>query len=135
MGGSLSWAAGTVLAQHIQLPKSGPLSTAIQMLAAGVAFLLLSLIMGERPGPISTRSLLGFLYLLTFGSLIAFSAFTWLLKVSTPAKVATYAYVNPVVAIFLGWAFAGEPLSLRTIVAAAIIIAAVALITTAKSSA
>jgi drug/metabolite transporter (DMT)-like permease len=135
MFGSLSWAAGTVLARHIELPKSGTLSTAVQMLAAGVAFLLLSLIMREHVGSVSTKSLLGFLYLVTFGSLVAFSAFVWLLKVSTPAKVATYAYVNPVVALFLGWAFAGEALSLRTIAASAIIIGAVALITTAKTSA
>lgn len=70
-----------------------------------------------------------------FGSLVAFSAFGWLLKVSTPAKVATFAYVNPVVALFPGWAFAGEILSPRTIIASAIIIGAVALITTAKSAA
>jgi drug/metabolite transporter (DMT)-like permease len=135
MFGSLSWAAGTVLARHIELPKSGTLSTAVQMLAAGAAFLLLSPMMREHLGPVSTKSLLGFLYLVTFGSLVAFSAFVWLLKVSTPAKIATYAYVNPVVALFLGWAFAGEPLSLRTIIASAIIIGAVALITTEKSAA
>jgi drug/metabolite transporter (DMT)-like permease len=135
MFGSLSWAFGTVLAPRIQLPKNDGMSTATQMLAAGVAFLSLSIIIGEHPGHPSVKSILGFFYLVIFGSLVAFSAFGWLLKVSTPAKVATFAYVNPVVALFLGWAFAGEALSLRTIAASAIIIGAVALITTAKTSA
>jgi drug/metabolite transporter (DMT)-like permease len=74
------------------------------------------------------------IYLITFGSLVAYSAYTWLLKVSTTAKVSTYAYINPVVALFLGWAFAGERLSVRTVVASVIIIAAVALITAARTA-
>jgi len=136
--GSLSWAGGSLLAQHIDLPPSASLATAIEMLAAGLVFFVASTLAGEPMhfdvSAVSGRSLAGLIYLIVFGSLIAFSAYVWLLKVSTPAKVSTYAYVNPVVALFLGWAFAGETLSVRTAVASAIVITAVALITTARSS-
>jgi drug/metabolite transporter (DMT)-like permease len=134
----ICWASGSVIAQHIELPKSAVLATAMEMIAAGAILLVISLIIGEPmrfdPSAVSTKSLLGLLYLITFGSMIAFSAFVWLLQVAQPAHVATYAYVNPVVALFLGWAFAGESLSVRTAVASAIIISAVALITTARGS-
>ena len=86
------------------------------------------------PANVSARSIAGFVYLTTFGSLVGFTAFIWLLSHQPPARVSTYAYVNPVVAVFLGWAIAGEALSLRTAIAAAIIIAAVVIITTARSS-
>lgn len=139
MFGSVSWAGGSVLAQHIDLPKSAALATAIETLAAGIVYLTLSLIMQEPmhldPATVSAKSIGGLVFLITFGSVIAFSAYVWLLKVSTPAKVSTYAYVNPVVALLLGWAIAGESLSVRTLVASAIIISAVALITVARSSA
>lgn len=135
---SLSWASGSLIAQHVELPKSAPLATAMEMICAGAILLVVSLIMGEPmhfdPSRVSAKSLAGLIYLITFGSMVAFSAYVWLLKVSQPAHVATYAYVNPVVALFLGWAFAGERLSARTAVASAIIIGAVALITTARSS-
>ena len=78
------------------------------------------------------RSVAAWVYLLIFGSLIAFTAFVYLLRVSTPARVATYAYVNPVVAVILGWLMAGEAISARMLVAAVIIIAGVALITAAE---
>lgn len=135
---SLSWASGSLIAQHVELPKSAPLATGMEMICGGAILLVLSLILGEPMrfdvSQISAKSFAGLVYLITFGSMIAFSAFVWLLKVSQPAHVATYAYVNPVVALFLGWAFAGERLSARTAVASAIIIGAVALITTARSS-
>lgn len=135
---SLSWASGSLIAQHVELPKSAPLATGMEMICGGAILLVLSLILGEPMrfdvSQISAKSFAGLVYLITFGSMIAFSAFVWLLKVSPPAHVATYAYVNPVVALFLGWAFAGERLSARTAVASAIIIGAVALITTARSS-
>jgi drug/metabolite transporter (DMT)-like permease len=72
-------------------------------------------------------------YLIVFGALAGFTAYIWLLRVSTPAHVSTYAYVNPAVAIFLGWAFAGEPLTARTLLAAAVIVAAVVIITTYRA--
>jgi drug/metabolite transporter (DMT)-like permease len=99
---------------------------------------VVSLIAGEPMqfdlANVSARSIAGFVYLTTIGSLVGFTAFIWLLQHQSPARVSTYAYVNPVVAVFLGWAIAGEELSLRTVIAAAIIIAAVAMITTARSS-
>ena len=138
MFAEICWAIGSVLAQHIDLPRSSSMATAMEMLAAGVVFLIISTVTGEPMAfdvaRVSGGSVAALVYLITFGSLVAFSAYVWLLKVSTPAKVSTYAYVNPVVALFLGWAFAGESLSPRTAVASAIIIAAVALITTARTS-
>nr|MBA3466897.1 EamA family transporter [Gemmatimonadaceae bacterium] len=82
---------------------------------------------------VSAASAYGLLYLITFGSLIAFTSYIWLLDKVSPAMLGTYAYVNPVVAVILGWAIAGEELSLRTAIAAVIVICAVALITTARS--
>ncbi len=81
-----------------------------------------------EPSAISGRSLLALAYLIVFGALVAFSAYVWLLRATTPAKVATYAYVTPIVAVTLGWALAGEPLSPRIAMAGALIVAAVVLI-------
>jgi drug/metabolite transporter (DMT)-like permease len=131
--GSFSWALGSIYSRHAGAPASPFLSTAMQMLAGGVALLALSVSLGEPWAfdvhAVSPRSLLGLVYLIVFGSIVAFSAYIWLLRVSTPARVSTYAYVNPVVAVFLGWALADEPLTLRIGVAAAIIVSGVALIT------
>jgi drug/metabolite transporter (DMT)-like permease len=77
---------------------------------------------------VSLRSALAMAYLIMFGSLLGFTAYNWLLTHSTPARVSTYAYVNPVVAVFLGWIIAGEPVTLRTVLATAVIVSAVALI-------
>jgi len=133
----VSWASGSIISQHIELPESSILATAMEMLAAGVILLVISTIIGEPirfdMSHVSAKSLAALSYLIAFGSLVAFTAYVWLLKVSTPAKVSTYAYVNPVVALFLGWALAGERLTPRTAVASTIIVAAVALITTARS--
>lgn len=135
---SLSWAIGSIYSQHSDLPRSANLATGMEMLAGGALLFTLGVIAGEPigfdPAQVSARSLGGFLYLITFGSLIGFTAYIWLLKHAAPARVATYAYVNPVVAVFLGWALAGERLSVRTAIAAAIIIGAVAIITTARSA-
>ena len=108
------------------------------MLCGGALLLILALITREPMqfdlANVSARSIAGFAYLTTIGSLVGFTAFIWLIQHQPASRVATYAYVNPVVAVFLGWAIAGEPLTLRTLIAAAIIIGAVALITTARSS-
>ncbi|HEX2723502.1 MAG TPA: EamA family transporter [Gemmatimonadaceae bacterium] len=137
MLGSLSWAAGSIYSLHNPLPKSAFLATGMEMLAGGALLLVASLVRGElshfNPADVSAKSLAGFVYLTTVGSLVGFTAYIWLLGHQPPSRVSTYAYVNPVVAVFLGWAFAGEPLSVRTAIAAAIIIGAVALITTARS--
>jgi drug/metabolite transporter (DMT)-like permease len=138
MTGSLCWALGSIYSKHATMPKSALLATAMEMLTGGAMLLALALITGETkhfdPAAVSARSMAGFVYLTTIGSLVGFTAYIWLLTVQPASRVSTYAYVNPVVAVFLGWALAGEALSLRTAIAAAIIIGAVALITTARSS-
>ncbi|MEO8192606.1 MAG: EamA family transporter [Gemmatimonadales bacterium] len=138
MLGSLSWAIGSIYSRHAILPKSALLATAMEMFSGGALLLALAFITGEPmrfdPAAVSARSIAGFIYLTTIGSLVGFTAYIWLLKVQPASRVSTYAYVNPVVAVFLGWAFADEALSLRTAVAAAIIIGAVVLVTTARSS-
>jgi drug/metabolite transporter (DMT)-like permease len=130
-----SWAAGSIYSRHSTLPQSPWISTAMQMIAGGVVLCVVAAAHGELAGfdptGFSTRSLSGWLYLISFGSIVAFTAYVWLLRVSTPARVSTYAYVNPIVAVLLGWAFAGEPLTPRMLVAAAVIVSGVALITIA----
>ena len=139
MLGSLSWALGTVYSRHAALPKSAFVATGMEMFCGGALLFLLAVITGEPqqfdPADVSARSIAAFIYLTMIGSLVGFTAYIWLLDHEPASRISTYAYVNPVVAVFLGWALAGEPLSLRTVIAAAIIIGAVALITTARSSA
>lgn len=130
--GCLSWAFGSLYSRGAALPKSGFLAAAMEMMAGGVLLLLFGLATGQAGqvavSAISARSLFALAYLIVFGSLIGFTAYIWLLGATTSARVSTYAYVNPVVAVLLGWAFAGEPMSLRTLIAAVVIIGAVALI-------
>ncbi len=131
---SLSWSIGSVYTKHAVLPKSGPLSASLQMIAGGIGLMSASLIAGEftsfDPAAISTRSLLAVIYLIIFGSLIAFSSYIWLLHNAGPSKATTYAYVNPIVAVILGWLLAGEELTSKSIIAAIIIISAVVIIIT-----
>lgn len=133
---SVSWAAGSIYIRHVPMPRSAFASNGIQMLAGGAALLLTGLLAGELGrldlAAASSRAWLSLGYLAVFGSLIGFTAYTYINRVSTPAKVSTYAYVNPIVAVFLGWAFAGEPITPRTLGAAAVILAAVATITLAS---
>ena len=135
---SLIWALGTTYSQTAELPRSAFTATGLEMFLGGAMLFGVAVIAGEPmhfdPGAVSARSLAGFVYLTTIGSLVGFTAFIWLLQHQPSARVSTYAYVNPVVAVFLGWAIAGEALTLRTVIAAGIIIAAVAMITTARSS-
>jgi drug/metabolite transporter (DMT)-like permease len=137
MGGSISWAAGSLYSKQAALPASSALGMAMQMLAGGALLLLAGTVAGEWRavdiGAISPASAGAILYLIVFGSLIGFTAYMWLLRVAPPARVATYAYVNPVVAVFLGWLVLAEPISARTVLAAAIIVGAVALIVSARS--
>lgn len=138
-GGAVAWAAGSIYSRRADLPPSGIASTALTMLSAGVFFSVTTLVAGEHRAfelsEVSVRSLIGLAYLSILGSVVAYSAYIWLLQATTPARVATYAYVNPVIAVFLGWAFANEPISLRTSLAAAVILGAVILITTATQPA
>jgi drug/metabolite transporter (DMT)-like permease len=132
--GSMSWAFGSIYARQAPLPSNPLMTTAMEMSSAGVVLLLGALATGEvgamRWDQVTVKSVLALAYLIVFGSLVAFSAYVWLLRVTTPALVSTYAYVNPVVAVFLGWMVLGEPITARVLVAAAIIIGAVAIITT-----
>lgn len=134
--GSLSWGIGSMFSRFAALPASAPLGSGMQMLSGGLLLAILGLLVGESPATFvsgaTPSSLFGFAYLIVFGSLVGFTAFAWLLRVEPPSRVATYAYVNPVVAVLLGWAIAGEPITGRTLVAAAIIVGAVALIISAK---
>jgi drug/metabolite transporter (DMT)-like permease len=136
--GSLSWAIGSFWSRDAQLPKSGLLTTGMEMLGGGVLLIIVGLASGELSGfdihHVSRASSIGLAYLITFGSLLGFTSYIWLLDKVSPARLGTYAYVNPIVAVVLGWAIAGEKLSMRTGIAAAIVICAVALITTAKAS-
>ncbi|CAN5602297.1 drug/metabolite exporter YedA [soil metagenome] len=137
--GAVAWGAGSIYSRNADLPESGLASAALTMLAAAVFFALAALAAGEHRGfeiaAVSLRSLAGLAYLSIVGSVIAYSAYIWLLQHASPARVATYAYVNPVIAVFLGWAFLGETISVRTMLAAGVILAAVILITMAPQPA
>jgi len=130
--GTLSWATGSVYGTRLPHPSSPWMSAALQMTAGGLLLLLFGTAMGEwsrvDPAQMSARLLGALAYLVVFGSLIAFAAYVFLLRHEAPARVGSYAYVNPVVAVFLGWALAAEPVTPRTIVAAAIILTGVVLI-------
>lgn len=130
---ALFWAIGSLYSRTAELPRAPLLGTGMEMLAGGMMLIVTSLFAGEparlRLDQISPLSIGAYFYLVTFGALVGFSAYTWLLQVTTTARASTYAYVNPVVAVFLGWALAGEPLTAQTLISAAIIIASVALIT------
>lgn len=132
--GAFCWAAGSVYANHRPIKASTSMASGIQMLGGGSLLMLFAFVTGNfKQFNIENASWLSigaFFYLLVFGSLVGFTAYSWLLHNVTPARAATYAYVNPVVAVLLGWLLASEPLTLRMLVAAAIIIGSVALITT-----
>ncbi|HEY8851811.1 MAG TPA: EamA family transporter [Gemmatimonadaceae bacterium] len=136
--GSLSWAIGSFWSRDASLPDSGLLTTGMEMLGGGALLLIVGVLSGELSHfdvyQVSRASAIGLAYLITFGSLLGFTSYIWLLDKVSPAHLGTYAYVNPIVAVLLGWAIAGETLSVRTAVAAAIVICAVALITTARSA-
>jgi drug/metabolite transporter (DMT)-like permease len=132
---SLLWASGSVYSRGAPMPKSPLLGTGMEMLAGGALLLVFGSITGEWArldlAAVSRESWLGLLYLIGFGSMIGYTAYVWLLRHAPISLVSTYAYVNPVVAVMLGWLIAGEPLTARTLLAAGIIVAAVVVITTA----
>jgi drug/metabolite transporter (DMT)-like permease len=136
--GALSWATGSIYGRTADLPANPFMTTAMQMLGGGVLLTIASLFFGEwrhfDVTLLSLRSFTAWTYLVTFGAFIAFSAYVWLLKHTTAARAATYAYVNPVVAVFLGWALADEPLNLRILVAVVLLVTAVVLITRHRRS-
>jgi drug/metabolite transporter (DMT)-like permease len=136
---ALCWATGSIYGVRAPASKSPILASGMQMLAGGSALLLVGTLKGEWAGfdgaAVSLNSWLALAYLLVFGSLITFTAYSWLLKNARPAAVATYAYVNPVIAVILGWAIAGESFTRRMLLGAGVIVGSVVLITSQNSEA
>lgn len=134
IGASFAWALGSIYSRHHPLPRSPLLGVGMQTLCGGSVLCLAAVATGELRGfhlaDVTRRSWIALLYLVIFGSALGFSAYVYILKHSTASRVATYAFVNPVVALFLGWFFAAEPLTLRTVLASGIILTAVILVIT-----
>ena len=134
---SISWWVGSLYGKHANTGTPLLMAAAMQMLTGSICMLLTGFLLGEgsalRFSSISVHSWLAFGYLVIAGSIVAFPVYVWLLEHSTPARVSTYAYVNPVVAVILGWAILGEPLNLRILLASAVIVGAVAIITIGRT--
>jgi drug/metabolite transporter (DMT)-like permease len=130
LAGCTTWSLGTVLTRSMDLPKARPLTAGAAMMLGGGQLLLLSAGFGEmRPMPhVSLRAVLALLYLIVFGSLLAFTAFVWLLAHLPATRVASHAYVNPIVAVALGYFVAGEPVTLRTLAGTALVLVSVFII-------
>ena len=136
VGAALCWATGSLYSRSAPLPKRPLVATAMEMIAGGGGLAIVAVASGEvgrfNPSHVTVQSVLALAYLVVFGSLLAFSAYVWLLRAAPMSLVGTYAYVNPVVALFLGWLILGEAITPRTLLASAIVIGAVALIVTAR---
>jgi drug/metabolite transporter (DMT)-like permease len=132
--GSLSWSIASVLTRKLSLPSSKVMSSGAQMLAGGIMLTLAAAAFGEfhnfHPSSVSSGAWLSLIYLIIAGSIIGFTAYVWLIHHESPTKVGTYAYVNPVVAVVLGYFFGGEPLGLRTILGTLFVLISVLVITT-----
>jgi drug/metabolite transporter (DMT)-like permease len=132
IGSDLAWAIGSVIARDGARPASAAQSTAMQLAAGGAVVLAVSLTSGELSGwslqQVTERGVLSLAFLIVAGTVLGFGAYTWLLRVTTPAAVGTYAFVNPVVALGLAWMVGDEPFSWRTVAAGVIVLAAVLLI-------
>jgi len=129
---SLAWSVGVVVSARVKLPHDAVARTAMPLLCGAAMLWVAAIVSGEWHGfhasDVSTRSWMGLAFLIVFGSVIAFTAYTWLLQQCSPALVATHTYANPVVAVLLGWLLAGEALSLRLVLASAVILGAIVLI-------
>ncbi len=132
VGASVSWAVASVYSKGADLPSNAFMTSAMQMTAGGAALLLGAAATGELAGftiaSVSGRSAWALAYLVVFGSFLAFSAYVWLLGVASPARVSTYAFVNPAVAVFLGWLLLGEPVTLRILLSMALLTLSVVVI-------
>jgi drug/metabolite transporter (DMT)-like permease len=130
----ISWSAAATLTRKLPLPPSKVMSSGVQMLAGGVMLALAAATLGEfrnfHPSAVSRAAWLSLVYLIIFGSIVAFTAYVWLIHHESPTKVGTYAYVNPVVAVVIGYFLGGEPLDLRTILGTAFVLISVVVITT-----
>jgi drug/metabolite transporter (DMT)-like permease len=133
---AIGWSIGSMYSRNASLPSRPLVATAMEMLAGGAALVVAGAIHGEfahiHPERFSLASILGLAYLIVFGSLVAFSAYVWLLRAAPISLLSTYAYVNPVVAMVLGWIFLSERITGRTLLAAAVILVAVALMISAR---
>jgi len=131
------WSIGTIVTQKLALPASKAMSSSMQMLSGGTQLLILAALAGDfghfHPRNGSFAAWFSLFYLFTAGSIVAFTAYVWLLHYESPTKVGTYAYVNPIVAVILGGALGGEAVGKRTVLAAMLILASVAAITTIKA--
>ncbi|HEY8317096.1 MAG TPA: EamA family transporter, partial [Gaiellaceae bacterium] len=136
LGASFAWAAGSTYARVAALPRRPFLAAAMQMLCAGAMLAIVGIVRGElgqvHLSAISNASLAALLFLIVFGSLIAFTAYGWLLKNASTRILSTYAYVNPAVAVFLGWAFVGEHVGGREVAAGLVILSSVGIIALAR---
>jgi drug/metabolite transporter (DMT)-like permease len=135
--GAVNWSIASALARKLPLPPSKPMSSGAQMLAGGVLLAIVAALRGEfrgfHPTAVSSAAWLALLYLIVAGSIVGFTAYVWLLHHHSPTKVGTYAYVNPLVAVLLGYFAGGEPLGARTIVGSLCILLSVIMITTARA--
>jgi drug/metabolite transporter (DMT)-like permease len=132
--GALSWSVATILTRRLTLPASKPMSAASQMLAGGIQLLVLAALAGEFAGfrfqAVSRTAWFALLYLIVAGSIVAFTAYIWLLHYESPTKVGTYAYVNPVVAVVIGYFAGGESVGLRTVFGSVLVLVSVITIST-----
>jgi len=139
IGATLSWAVGSLYSRGAKLPRAPLLTAGMNMLAGGALLTLVGTMSGQWGGvdvaAISLKSWLSLLYLIAFGAIVGFTAYLWILREATLATASTYAYVNPVVAVFLGWALAAEVITPRIIVAASVIVGSVVIITLARTAA
>ncbi len=130
--GTFCWAGGSLFSRGSRLPASPVMATAVTLLLGGAMLALVGVAAGELgrfdPAAVSSKSVLATVYLFVFGSIVGFSAYVWLLRMTTASRLSTYAYVNPIVAVFLGWALAGEALSARVVLASVVIVGAVAVV-------
>jgi drug/metabolite transporter (DMT)-like permease len=136
---ALAWSGGAMFSRRAAAPPSPVRATAMQMIAGSLLSVAAGFAIGEHhrfaPSEITPASIVAVAYLVVAGALVGFTAYLWLMRVSTPSRVTTHAYVNPVVAVLLGWAILGETITARTAVAMAIIVVAVVLIVSAPSGA
>lgn len=135
--GAMSWAAGSIYGLRGSTPRSPILAAGMQMMSGSFSLLIVGMVRGEwstfDPSAVSSASVIGLVYLIIFGSLVGFTAYSWLLKNARPSIVATYAYVNPVIAVILGWLIAGEAMTGQMLIGAGIVVGSVVLITAQNS--
>jgi drug/metabolite transporter (DMT)-like permease len=132
----VSWSVASALTRKVPLPASKAMSSGVQMLAGGVLLTIVAGLLGEFRGfnvqAVSAKAWIALVYLIVAGSIVAFTAYVWLIHHESPTKVGTYAYVNPVVAVLLGYFFGGESLGPRSILGALLVLISVVVITTGK---